>query len=82
MLGPVETRPFPAKSAFYTPKNKCLELVAGLGNHPPSSRAHAARGSPDSPWPYGEQRARGELGKRCFPEQRRFGGVVGSPSIV
>ena len=26
-------------------------LVSGHGDHPPSSRAHAARGSPDPPWP-------------------------------
>ena len=59
-----------------------LELVSGHGDHPPGSRAHTARGSPDPPWPYGEQRARGELGKRCFPEPRHIGAEVGSPSTV
>ena len=31
---------------------------------------------------YGDQRARGEKGKRCFAEQRRMGALVGSPRRV
>ena len=31
---------------------------------------------------YGDQRARGEKGKRCFAEQRRIGAVVCSPRRV
>ena len=31
---------------------------------------------------YGDQRARGEKGKRCFAEQRRIGAVVCSPRSV
>ena len=31
---------------------------------------------------YGDERARGEIGKRCFVEHRRIGAVVCSPRIV
>ena len=56
-----------------------MELVSGGGDHPPSSRAHAARGSPDPPWPM-RRRGLGEnwttiaflskeaLGLRLVPE--------------
>ena len=59
-----------------------MELVCSWGDHQPSSSAHGARGSPDPPWPYGEPRARGELGKRCDAEPRRIGAEVCSPSTV
>ena len=59
-----------------------LQLVASCGDHQPSSSAHGARGSPDPPWPYGEPRARLELGKRCDPEPRRIGAEVCSASTV
>ena len=57
-------------------------LVSSCGDHQPSSSAHGARGSPDSPWPYGEPRARSKLGKRCDPEPSRMGAEVCSPSPV
>ena len=59
-----------------------LELGSGCGEQPASSSAHGVRGSPDPPWPYGEHRSRGELGKRCIPDQRRIGAEVCSPSTV
>src|SRR5512134_2378603 len=36
-----------------------------------------AVGSPDPPCSYGKQWARGEIRKRCFPEQRRIGAELG-----
>ena len=59
-----------------------MELVSSCGDHQPSSSVFGARGSPVPPWPYGEPRARGELGKRCDPEPRRIGAEVSSPSTV
>ena len=50
LLGPVQTRPFPAKSPFSRRRTR-LEWVSGHGDHPPSSRDHGARGSQDPPWP-------------------------------
>ena len=59
-----------------------MEWVSSCGDHQPSSSAHGARGSPEPPWPSGEPRARGELGKGCDPEPRRIGAEVCSPSTV
>ena len=59
-----------------------VELVSSCGDHQPSSSAHGARGSPDPPWPYGELRARWELGQRRDPEPIRIGAEVRSPSTV
>ena len=59
-----------------------MVLVSSCGYHRPSSSAHGARGSPEHPWPYGEPRATGHLGKRCNPEARPIGAEVCSPSTV
>ena len=63
-------------------RRRHLELVSSCGDHQPSSSAHRARGSPEPPWPYGEPRARGELGKRSDPEPKCIGAEVCSPNIV
>ena len=44
--------------------------------------AHGAGGSPDPPYSYGEQWARGETRKRCFPEQTRIGAELDFPRRV
>ena len=59
-----------------------LELGSSCGDHQPSSSAHGARGSPDPHWPYGEPRARLELGKRWDPEPSRMAALVCSLSTV
>ena len=50
-----------------------MELVSGCGDHQASSSAQGARGSPDPAGPYGEHRARGQLGKRCILSQAALG---------
>ena len=59
-----------------------MELVSSCGDHQPSSSALGARGSPEPPWPYGEPRSQGELGKRCDPQPRHIGAEVCSLSTV
>ena len=59
-----------------------LELVSNSSDHQPSTSAQGAGGSPDPPCSYGEQWARGEIRKRCFPEQRRIGPELGFPRKV
>ena len=59
-----------------------MELVSSCGDHQPSSSAHGDRGSPAPPWPYGEHRARREVGQRRDPEPSRTGAEVYSPSTV
>ena len=59
-----------------------LELVSISSDHQHSTIAQGAGGSPDPPCSYGEQWARGETRKRCFPEQRRIGAELGFPRRV
>ena len=47
-----------------------------------STSAQGAGGSPDPPCSYGEQWARGETRKRCFPQQTRIGAELGFPRRV
>ena len=54
-----------------------LELVSSSSDHQHSTSAQEAGGSPDPPCSYGEQWAKGEITKRCFPEQRRIGAELG-----
>ena len=77
----MQTRPFHAKLAFSI-KKKTFGVGFKLRRPAAKQQCYGARGSPDPPWPYGEQRARGEIGKRCVPEQRRFGAEVCAPSPV
>ena len=44
-----------------------------------STSAHRAGSSPEPPYSYGEQWARGETSKHCFPEQTRIGVELGFP---
>ena len=50
-----------------------LELVSSSSDDLQSTSAQGAGGSPDPPCYYGEQLARRETRKRCFPEQHAFG---------
>jgi len=47
-----------------------------------STSAHGSGGSPDPSYSYGDQMARGETRKRCFPEQTRIGAELGFPRRV
>ena len=60
----------------------CLELVSSSSDHQKSTSAQGAGGSPDPPYSYGEQWARGETRMRCFPEQTRIGAELGFPRRV
>src|SRR5512147_1767368 len=59
-----------------------LELVSSSSNDLQSTSAQGAGGRPDPPCSYGEQWARGETRKRCFPEQTRIGAELGFPRRV
>ena len=59
-----------------------LELLSSSSDHQESTSAQGAGGSPDPPCSYGEQWARGETRKRCFPEQTRIGAELGFPRRV
>ena len=59
-----------------------LELVSSSSDALQSTSAQRAGGSPEPPCSYGEQWARGETRKRCFPEQRRIGAELGFPRRV
>ena len=67
--------PSPQRSAH-------LELVSSSRDHQHSPSAKGAVGSPDPSSSYGEQWARGETRKRCFPEQTRIRAELGFPRRV
>ena len=74
-MAPAPRRHFPANSCFSMKEN-----TFGVGFQLRRPKAeHQGPGSQRQPRPslaYGDQRARGEKGKRCFAEQRRIGAVV------
>ena len=53
-----------------------------LGRPPAKQQGPGSERQPRPSLAYGDQRARGEKGKRCFAEQRRIGAVVSSPTRV
>ena len=57
-------------------------MVSSSSDDLQSTSAQRAGGSPEPPCSYGEQWARGETRKRCFPEQRRIGAELGFPRRV
>ena len=59
-----------------------LELLSSSSDHQHSTSEQGAEGSPDPPCSYGNQRLRGEIRKRCFPEQTRIGAELGFPRRV
>ena len=59
-----------------------LEFVSSSSDALQSTSAQRAGGSPEPPCSYGEQWARGETRKRCFPEQTRIGAELGFPRRV
>ena len=78
LLGPACRRHFRANSCFSTKEN-----TFGVGfklRRPPEK--HQGPGRQRQSRSYGDQRARGEKGKRCFAEQRRIGVVLCSPRRV
>ena len=71
----MQTKPFHAKSTF-SPKGNIFGVGLKLQSPPAKQQCYGARGSPHPPCSCGERRARGEIGKRCVPVQRRFGAEV------
>ena len=59
-----------------------LELVSSSGDHQHSTGAQGGGGSPDPPRTYGEHRAKGVTGKRCFPELTLTGAELSFPRRV
>ena len=59
-----------------------LEVVSSSLDNQQCTSVQGAEGRPDPPWPYGEQRAKGETSKHCFPEQTRIGAELGFPRRV
>ena len=57
-------------------------MVSSSSDHQQGTSAQGAVGSPDPSCSYGEQWARGETRKRCFPEQTRIGAELGFPRRV
>ena len=56
-----------------------MEVVSSSLDNQQCTSVQGAEGRPDPPWPYGEQRAKGETSKHCFPEQTRIGVELGFP---
>ena len=54
-------------------------MVSSSLDNQQCTSVQGAEGRPDPPWPYGEQRAKGETSKHCFPEQTRIGVELGFP---
>ena len=78
LLGPASRIHFLAHSCIFTKGN-----TFGVGfnlRRPPAKQQ--GPGSLRQSRSYGDQRARGEKGKRCFAEQRRIGAVLCSPRRV
>ena len=59
-----------------------MEVVSSSLDNQQCTSVQGAEGRPDPPWPYGEQRAKGETSKHCFPEQTRIGAELGFPRRV
>ena len=74
-LGPGRRRPSPAQSCFPTKENP---WGVGFGRRrlPANQQGPRIQVQPSPALPYGERRARGEKGLRCFPEPRRLRDVV------
>ena len=80
-LGPAPRRHFPASSCFST-KGNTFGVDFQLRRPPAKQQGPGSQRQPRPSLAYGDQRARGEKGKRCFAEQRRIGAVVCSPRRV
>ena len=74
-MGPMRRRHFPAKSCFSTKENT-FGVGFKLTILPQKQQGPGSQRQPRPSLAYGDQRARGEKGKRCFAEQRRIGAVV------
>ena len=81
LLGEVNTGLLQAKLAF-SAKENTLGLVSICGDHQPSSSAHGARGTPDTPRPYADHRATGEIGPRGFPVETYLRAGVCDPNTL
>ena len=81
LLGPAPRRHFPANSCFSTKENK-FGVDFQLRRPPAKHQGKRSQRQPRPTLAYGDPRARGEKGKRCFAEQRRIGDVVCSPTRV
>ena len=80
-MGPMRRRHFPAKSCFSTKENT-FGVSFKVGRPQAKQQGSGSQRQPRPSLAYGDQRARGEKGKRCFAEQRRIGAVVCSPRRV
>ena len=73
-LGPGHRTSSRAQSCFPTKENPWGEGFGGR-RHPVKQQGSGSQGQPYPALRYGEQRAGGENGLRCFPEPRRVGDV-------
>ena len=80
-MGPMRRRHFPAKSCFSTKENT-FGVRFKLTILPQKQQGPGSQRQPRPSLAYGDQRARGEKGKRCFAEQRCICAAVGSPRRV
>ena len=81
LLGPASRRHFPANSCFASKENT-FGVCFHLRRPPAKQQGPGSQRQPRPSLAYGDQRARGEKGNRCFAEQRRIGAVVCSPRTV
>ena len=81
LLGPAARRHFPASSCFST-KGNTFGVDFQLRRPPAKQQGPGSQRQPRPSLAYGDQRARGEKGKRCFAEQWHIGAVVCSPRSV
>ena len=78
LLGPASRRHVRDNSCSST-KEKTFGVGFNVGRPPAKQHGSGRQRQSRS---YGDQRARGEKGKRCFAEQRRIGAVVCPPRRV
>ena len=81
LLGSAPRRHLPPISCLSTKENT-LGVGFQLRRPPAKQQGPGSQRQPRPSLAYGDQRARGEKGKRCFAEQRRIGAVVCSPRRV
>ena len=72
LLGPGPTGFLQAKSAF-SAKQKMFGVGFNCGDHHQNSSAHGAILSPESPWPYGMPKARGNKASAAILSQGTLG---------
>ena len=79
LIGPTPRRYFPANSCLSRKENK-FGVGLKLRRPPAKQQGPGSQRQPRPSLAYGDQRFRGEIGKRCLGEGRRIGAVVCSPT--